>query len=91
MQRVSGASDDTGYLIALGQTIRSLRKELGLSQEALAHAAQIDRSHMGKIERGERNVTILNIVRICAVLDCPASQLMSRAEHTRAFGVRPKR
>ncbi|MDN7820893.1 helix-turn-helix domain-containing protein [Burkholderia vietnamiensis] len=81
MQRVSGTADETGYLIALGQAIRTLRKELGLSQEALAHAAQIDRSHMGKIERGERNVTILNIVRICAALSCPASQLMSRAEN----------
>lgn len=80
MQRVSGASDDTGYLIALGQAIRTLRKQLGLSQEALAHAAQIDRSHMGKIERGERNVTILNVVRICAVLECPVSKLLSLAE-----------
>jgi DNA-binding XRE family transcriptional regulator len=80
MQRVSGASDDTGYLIALGQAIRSRRKERGLSQESLAHASHIDRSHMGKIERGERNVTILNIVRICAVLECPVSELLSLAE-----------
>lgn len=80
MQRVSGAADETGYLIALGQAIRTLRKEFGLSQEALAHAAQIDRSHMGKIERGERNVTILNVVRICAVLECPVSKLLSLAE-----------
>ena len=84
MQRVSGAADETGYLVALGQAIRTLRKQLGLSQEALAHAAQIDRSHMGKIERGERNVTILNIVRICAVLQCPVSKLLLLAE-TRLF------
>jgi len=84
MQRVSGAADETGYLVALGQAIRTLRKQLGLSQEALAHAAQIDRSHMGKIERGERNVTILNIVRICAVLECPVSKLLLLAE-TRLF------
>ncbi|ANB78130.1 transcriptional regulator (plasmid) [Paraburkholderia phytofirmans OLGA172] len=80
MKRVSGPSDDTGYLIALGRAIRTLRKERGLSQESLADAAHVDRSHMGKIERGERNVTILNIVRICFALDCPASELLLQAE-----------
>ncbi|KGX23960.1 helix-turn-helix domain-containing protein [Burkholderia pseudomallei] len=90
MQRVSGAVDETGYLVALGQAIRTLRKELGLSQEMLAHAAQIDRSHMGKIERGERNVTILNIVRICAALGCSASQLMSHAEGALPLATHPK-
>ncbi|WP_250510318.1 helix-turn-helix transcriptional regulator [Caballeronia sp. GACF4] len=80
MQRISAAADDTGYLIALGQAIRALRKERGFSQEALAHEAHIDRSHMGKIERGERNVTILNIVRICLILGCAPSQLLVHAE-----------
>lgn len=80
MQRVSGAADETGYLLALGTAIRILRMELGLSQEGLAHAARIDRSHMGKIERGERNVTILNVVRISLVLRCSVSQLTGRAD-----------
>jgi transcriptional regulator with XRE-family HTH domain len=80
MQRISAVADDTGYLIALGQAVRALRKARGLSQEALAHDAHIDRSHMGKIERGERNVTILNIVRVCAVLECSPSELLAHAE-----------
>ncbi|WP_087128818.1 MULTISPECIES: helix-turn-helix domain-containing protein [Caballeronia] len=80
MQRISAASDGTGYLIGLGRAIRALRKERGLSQEVLAHEARIDRSHMGKIERGERNVTILNILRICEVLKWSPSQLLARAE-----------
>jgi transcriptional regulator with XRE-family HTH domain len=83
MQRISAAADDTGYLIAVGQAIRALRKARGLSQEALANDARIDRSHMGKIERGERNVTILNVVRICTVLECSPSELFSRAEGIR--------
>jgi transcriptional regulator with XRE-family HTH domain len=83
MQRISAAADDTGYLIAVGQAIRALRKARGLSQEALANDARIDRSHMGKIERGERNVTILNVVRICTVLECLPSELFSRAEGIR--------
>ena len=80
MQRVSGALDETGYLLALGRAIRALRADIGLSQEGLAHAAKIDRSHMGKIERGERNVTILNVVRICSVLRCSVSELTRQAD-----------
>ncbi|GFM94744.1 helix-turn-helix domain-containing protein [Pseudomonas cichorii] len=59
--------------------MRTLRKGLGLSQEALADAAEIDRSHMVKIERGERNVTFLNIVRIAAALSCKPSKLIEHA------------
>lgn len=51
-----------------------------MSQEALADAAGIDRSHMGKIERGERNVTLLNVLKIAAALDGRASDLLREAE-----------
>ena len=50
-----------------------------LSQEALADSAQIDRSHMGRIERGNRNVTFLNIVRIAKALQCKPSELIGDA------------
>ena len=79
MSRVSGASDESGALKRLGSLVRECRGELNLSQEALADAAGIDRSHMGKIERGERNVTLLNLVRIAAALGRPPSDLLSRA------------
>jgi transcriptional regulator with XRE-family HTH domain len=65
--------------VALGAVIRLRRKNLGLSQEALADASKLDRSHMGKIERGERNVTVLNIVRIASALKTPVSQLFEDA------------
>ncbi len=52
---------------------------MDLSQEALADAAGIDRSHMGKIERGERNVTMLNIARIAAALHAKPSEILSAA------------
>ncbi|MGA0583240.1 MAG: helix-turn-helix transcriptional regulator [Castellaniella sp.] len=45
--------------------MRALRAESGLSQESLAHKAEIDRSYMGGIERGEHNLTIINLQRIC--------------------------
>ena len=79
MARVSGQDDADGLLAALGAAIRAERTARGLSQEALADAAKIDRSHMGKVERGERNVTILNIARIAAALGCQPSQLLSLA------------
>ena len=63
----------------LGAAIRAARLERKLSQEALADAAGIDRSHMGKIERGERNVTLLNLLRIAAALNGSAADLLREA------------
>ena len=76
MNRVSSKRDRNRYLVRLGEAVRARRKALELSQEALADYAEIDRSHMGKIERGERNVTFLNIVRIAAAVDCKPSDLL---------------
>lgn len=77
--RVSGKQDDKGQLEALGKVVRDQRKELGFSQEAFADEAKIDRSHMGKIERGERNVTLLNLLRIATAMKCRASDLLAKA------------
>ena len=60
----------------LGAAVRARRMALPLSQEALADLAEIDRSHMGKIERGERNVTFLNILRIAKAMQCQPSDLL---------------
>lgn len=79
MARVAGHRDEVGLLAQLGSTVRTRRKAVGLSQEALADAAQIDRSHMGKIERGERNVTLLNLARIAAALHAVPSDLLREA------------
>jgi transcriptional regulator with XRE-family HTH domain len=76
MARVSGKQDKDLDLVRLGTAIRARRNALALSQEALADCAEIDRSHMGKIERGERNVTILNIVRIAKAIQCKPSDLL---------------
>lgn len=78
-KRVSGTYSDRKILLGLGQAIRARRQLLSLSQEGLAHQAGIDRSHMGKIERGERNVTLLNIERVAGVLRCLPSELLADA------------
>ena len=46
-------------LVALGAAIRRARTEVGLSQEALAVEADVDRSYMGGVERGEHNLSIM--------------------------------
>ncbi|AOJ10069.1 helix-turn-helix domain-containing protein [Burkholderia mayonis] len=80
MARISGKLDKDGNLVALGAAIRARRKELAMSQEALADFAEIDRSHMGKIERGERNVTFMNIVRIARAMQLLPSELLRNAD-----------
>ena len=79
MARVSGQNDADGSLKRLGEAVRAARKALAMSQEALADASGIDRSHMGKIERGERNITFLNIVRIAKAVGCQPSDLLASA------------
>lgn len=76
MGRVSASLDKDHDLVRLGAAVRARRTALGLSQEALADFAQIDRSHMGKIERGERNVTFLNILRIAKAIQCKPYELL---------------
>jgi DNA-binding Xre family transcriptional regulator len=76
MPRVSVSQDKDQSLVRLGAAVRARRTQMNYSQETLADAAEIDRSHMGKIERGERNVTFLNIARIARALQCKPSDLL---------------
>lgn len=61
---------------ALGKRIRAQRKVCQVSQDALALACSIDRSYMGRIERGEVNITIEKLYRIARELDCAPSVLL---------------
>ena len=53
---------------AFGARVRELRKKAQLSQEGLADAAGLDRSYIGGVERGERNVSLVNIHKIAQAL-----------------------
>ncbi len=55
---------------ALGKNIRQIRKSQRISQDRLSLLCEIDRSYMGRIERGEVNLTIQKLYRIADVLDC---------------------
>lgn len=66
---------DTTALIQLGSRIREMRKELGWTQEELAARAEIDRSYLGGVERGERNVTFTVLCEICTALGCDVAKI----------------
>lgn len=66
--------------VALGRKVRRLRLELGLSQEALGEESDLHRTYIGSIERGERNVSLNNILRIADALETTASKLLEDIE-----------
>ena len=59
-----------------GDRVRTLRKAKGLSQEQLAELTGLHRTYIGGIERGERNVSLMNIVRLANALEVPPSDLL---------------
>ena len=61
---------------ALGERIRTQRKACRISQDALALACNIDRSYVGRIERGEVNITVEKLYRLASELSCEPSSLL---------------
>lgn len=79
MAKKSPSLSGNTALVGLGAAIRAARKEKGLSQEALAELADIDRSYMGGIERGEHNLAIMNLLKIADALGVKVSSLLNGA------------
>ena len=69
--------DERSLLAQFGARVRVLRRERGLSQEELADRANLHRTYVGSIERGERNVALLNIKRLADALSVPIEELVS--------------
>ncbi len=65
-------------LIAFGQAVKERRLELGLSQEAFAEKAQLHRTYIGGIERGKRDVALLNIIQIAQALELTPEEFLER-------------
>ena len=61
--------------IRFGRALRRQRQKLGVSQEAFADMCQLDRTYVGGIERGERNVALVNIEKIAKTLRLSIAQL----------------
>lgn len=62
-------SINTDILKKFGRIVRNERQKLGISQEELASRADVHRTYIGMVERGEKNITIKNIERICRALN----------------------
>ena len=71
----------TEPLIVLGSKIRELREKLGVSQEAFADICGFDRTYISMIERGKRNLSFCNLLRVAAGLGVSVSKLTEGIDH----------
>lgn len=63
-------------LSAFGKKVQSIRNEQNISQEKLAELSELDRTYISSVERGQRNISILNILKIADALGVTASSLL---------------
>lgn len=75
MADLHGVTKPSNPLLVFGQVIRTERLKQGLSQDELADRAGLDRSYIGGVERGERNVSLLNILKLADALKLPPATL----------------
>lgn len=68
---------------ALGTAIRERRVALGMSQEAFADHVGLHRTYIGSVERGERNLAVVNLAKIAHGLELKVSELVAAAETVR--------
>lgn len=66
--------------VAVGRTVAFFRKQKGISQEVLSGLADIGRSHLSAIERGERKPTLETLYRICSALNIKMSTFVLKLE-----------
>lgn len=68
--------DPGTYIKALGEVIRSKRSKLGYSQESFAAEIGLHRTYIGQVERGEKNLTVKNLLKIADMLQTKPSRLL---------------
>ena len=68
--------DETKLQKAFGARLRQVRKQKGFSQESLALACGLDRTYIGGVERGERNISLVNIHKIAAAIGISAKDIL---------------
>ena len=67
---------DNEILILFGKHLTQLRKKSNLSQEKLAEKSGLHRTYIGMIERGEKNITLINIIKISNALNIELKEFM---------------
>lgn len=79
--RPAGATTfESAHAVAFGTAVRERRLAREMSQESLAAEARVERSHMGKIERGEHLPSLSIVFRLAHVLGCRPGELLDRTE-----------
>jgi transcriptional regulator with XRE-family HTH domain len=73
-------SEQTDPRISFGKAVRKIRQRRGISQEKLAELAGIHRTYIGDVERGTRNLALVNMTRIAKALGLPLSELIREME-----------
>lgn len=68
------------FLRIVGQVIAARRQHLSISQEELAHRAQMNRTYIGDIERGARNIALVNLCKLANALETTPSKLLADVE-----------
>lgn len=81
-----GEETSDSRLVALGRAVRRARRERDMSQEALAHAADLAGKHISEIERANRDVRFTTLVQIAKGLDVPLTELVAIYERQQAGG-----
>jgi len=71
------ATSENKFQSRFGERVRELRKKKGLSQENLALVSGLDRTYIGGVERGERNISLVNIHAIADALGVPIRELFN--------------
>ncbi|MCI8612192.1 MAG: helix-turn-helix transcriptional regulator [Clostridia bacterium] len=69
--------------ITVGKRVKELRYKLGISQEELAYNAQLDRTYITSVERGKRNISIVNVEKIAQALQVSLAEFFSFSEENK--------
>lgn len=79
MAKPSPSHAGNPLLVAIGESVRAARLKRGMSQEMLALEAELDRSYVGGVERGEHNLTLINLLRIAEAIGLSPSELLEKS------------
>ena len=77
--QISQKNRQDPVLVALGVALRQIRLEKSISQEKLALLAEVDRSYVGRVERGDNNVAVLTLFRLARAMDISMAEIMEQA------------
>lgn len=71
------STEEKAFLKQIGTRIKELRSGVDLSQEKLSFASELDRTYIGSVERGERNISVLNLRKIAKALKVKSTDLLN--------------